>query len=125
MNCKVLIVDDSPILRRAAKKAVLQAGIDEGEIFEAGNGEEALGVASSNPIDLVLLDLNMPIMSGIEFMEKVKESPDLNSKFSVIVVSTESNEKKFETLKGLGVKGFLRKPFEPEELRTMVQDTIR
>ncbi len=125
MDCKVLIVDDSPILRRAAKKAVLQAGIDENSIFEAGNGQEALGVASSQPIDLVLLDLNMPIMTGIEFMEKVKESTDLSSKFNVIVVSTESNEKKFETLRNLGVKGFLRKPFEPEELRTMVQKTTR
>ncbi|HHI79336.1 MAG TPA: response regulator [Planctomycetes bacterium] len=125
MNCKVLIVDDSPILRRAAKKAVLQAGIEEDEIFEAGNGEEALGVASSHPIDLVLLDLNMPIMSGVEFMEKVKESPQLNTKFSVIVVSTESNQQKFDTLKELGVKGFLRKPFEPEELRNMVQQTVR
>ncbi len=125
MNCKILIVDDSPILRRAAKKAVLQAGIDESEIFEAGNGEEALGVASTNPIDLVLLDLNMPVMSGLEFMEKVHASPELSAKFNVIVVSTESNEKKFENLRGLGVKGFLRKPFEPEELRSMVQEKIR
>ena len=125
MKCKILIVDDSPILRRAAKKAVLQAGIDESEIFEAGNGEEALGVASTTPIDLVLLDLNMPVMSGFEFMEKVHESPELSAKFNVIVVSTESNEKKFENLRELGVKGFLRKPFEPEELRSMVQEKIR
>ncbi|MEY2714359.1 MAG: Chemotaxis protein, partial [Planctomycetota bacterium] len=67
LNCHVLVVDDSPILRTAIKKVVKLAGVPEDRIFEAGNGVEALDVLETVWIDLVLLDLNMPVMDGEQF----------------------------------------------------------
>jgi len=77
MSCNVLIVDDSPILRAAIKKVVKLAGIGEDHIFEAGNGQEALNVLETVWTDLVLLDLNMPVMDGEQFAREVRKNPDL------------------------------------------------
>jgi CheY-like chemotaxis protein len=119
-NHKVLIVDDSPILRRAVTRAVIQAGLSEENIREAGNGQEALEALKSAPSDLVLLDLNMPVMDGWEFAKAALADSEL-SKTAIIVVSTESNQKRIESMRQLGIRGFLHKPFEPEDLRKLVE----
>jgi len=119
MNCNVLIVDDSPILRTAIKKVVRLAGIEEERIHEAGNGQEALDILETVWIDLVLLDLNMPVMDGEEFATELRKRPDLEG-VSVVVVSTESNEERLQRMRDLGVMETLRKPFEPEDLCHLV-----
>ena len=121
MNCSVLIVDDSPLLRATIKRAVIQAGVDRAQIREAGNGQEALDALSAEKSDLVLLDLNMPVMNGFEFAQARAEAPELKD-VQVIVVTTEGNKDRLEQLRGLGVRDFLRKPFEPEDLRELVRD---
>ena len=115
MSCRILIVDDSPILRAAITKVVKLAGIEEDSIFEAGNGQEALEVLETVWVDLVLLDLNMPVMDGEEFAIERMKNDDIKD-IPVVIVSTESNKERLERMKKLGVVDSLHKPFEPEDL---------
>lgn len=119
MSCNLLIVDDSPILRSAIKKVVKLAGLEEDRIFEAGNGKEALELMSTVWVDLVLLDLNMPVMNGEEFAVELRKQDDIKDA-AVVVVSTESNQDRLDRMKELGAIELLRKPFEPEDLRKII-----
>jgi len=119
MNCNVLIVDDSPILRTAIRKVVRLAGIEDDRIHEAGNGREALDLLETVWVDLVLLDLNMPVMDGEQFAQEVRKNPDL-ADVAVVVVSTEGNLSRLQRMRDLGVVETLRKPFEPEDLHRLI-----
>ena len=123
MSCNVLIVDDSPILRTCIKKVVRLAGITDDRIFEAGNGQEALEILETVWTDLVLLDLNMPVMNGEEFAERVRANPDLKD-VAIVIVSTEANEARLQRMKELGVVESLHKPFEPEDLCELISRTL-
>ncbi len=123
MSCNVLIVDDSPILRACIKKVVKLAGIDEDHIFEAGNGQEALTVLETVWTDLVLLDLNMPVMDGEQFAQEVRKNPDLKD-VAIVVVSTEANRSRLDRMRELGVIETLHKPFEPEDLCQLISRTL-
>ena len=123
MSCNVLIVDDSPILRACIKKVVKLAGIGEDNIFEAGNGKEALEVLETVWTDLVLLDLNMPVMDGEEFAREVHKRPDLKD-VAIVIVSTEGNKARLEAMKELGVVDSLHKPFEPEDLCQLISRVL-
>ncbi|MEQ9616854.1 MAG: response regulator [Phycisphaerales bacterium] len=123
MSCNLLIVDDSPILRAAIKKTARLAGVKDEGISEAGNGKEALEVLETHWVDLILLDLNMPVMNGEEFVEALKKSETLAS-IPVVVVSTESNRDRLSRLKDLGVVATLHKPFEPEDLCHLISQTL-
>ncbi len=119
MNCKILIVDDSPLLRATARRAVLQAGVPVTQVREAANGQEALALLAESPADVVLLDVNMPVMDGFEFVEAKARNPALAGA-RVVLVTTEGNRQRLQRMTELGVTHYLRKPFEPEELRTLV-----
>jgi two-component system chemotaxis response regulator CheY len=119
MNYKILIVDDSPLLRATARRAVLQAGVPPGNVREAQNGQEALDALAKDLADVVLLDINMPVMDGFQFVEQKAKVPALAG-VKVALVTTEGNKKRLERMTQLGVTHYLRKPFEPEELRTLV-----
>ncbi|MDQ7014146.1 MAG: response regulator [Planctomycetota bacterium] len=123
MSCNVLIVDDSPILRKAITKVVKLAGISEDHIHEAGNGREALDVLESVWVDLVLLDLNMPVMDGEEFAKRMHERDDLGH-VAIVIVSTESNRERLDRMKSYGVVEALHKPFEPEELCRLISKVL-
>jgi two-component system chemotaxis response regulator CheY len=123
MSCNVLIVDDSPILRTAIKKVVKLAGIEEDRIHEAGNGQEALEIIETVWIDLVLLDLNMPVMDGEEFARELR-SRDAVSDVAVVVVSTEANKARLDRMRELGVVETLHKPFEPEDLCHLISKLL-
>ncbi len=77
MNYRILIVDDSPLLRATARRAVLQAGVPPDRVREAQNGKEALDALAREPADLVLLDLDMPVMDGFQFVEQKARNPAL------------------------------------------------
>jgi two-component system chemotaxis response regulator CheY len=119
MNCNVLVVDDSPILRMAIRKVVRLAGVEDDRIHEAGNGREALDVLETVWVDLVLLDLNMPVMDGEQFATELRKNPDL-ADVAVVVVSTEGNRDRLQRMCDLGVMDTLRKPFEPEDLHRLI-----
>lgn len=119
MKQRILIVDDSPLLRATARRAVQQAGIPKEQVREACNGKEALELLQQEPFDLVLLDINMPVMDGFQFVEEKAKMPAYDSVF-VAAVTTEGNQKRLARLAELGVAHYLRKPFEPEDLRELV-----
>jgi two-component system, chemotaxis family, chemotaxis protein CheY len=121
MNYKILIVDDSPLLRATARRAVLQAGVPANLVREARNGQEALDALAAEPADVVLLDINMPVMDGFQFVEHKAKLPALAA-VKVALVTTEGNKKRLERMTELGVTHYLRKPFEPEDLRTLVTE---
>ncbi|MBL8733749.1 MAG: response regulator [Planctomycetes bacterium] len=119
MNYRILIVDDSPLLRATARRAVLQAGASAENVREAQNGKEALDALSKEPADIVLLDINMPVMDGYQFVEEKARRPELAAT-RVALVTTEGNKKRLARMTELGVEHYLRKPFEPEDLRALV-----
>ena len=94
-----------------------------GSLFEADNGAHGLEVLSSTNIDLVFLDINMPIMNGIEFMKKVSGDDRLRDT-PVIVVSTEGSQERKGELDTLGIRAYLRKPVTPEELAITVKKVL-
>lgn len=123
MSCNVLIVDDSAVLRTAIRKVVRLAGVEDDRIHEAGNGKEALELLETVWIDLVLLDLNMPVMDGESFARELRKNPDL-ADVAVVVVSTESNRDRLQRMRELGVVEMLRKPFEPEDLHRLIPKVL-
>jgi two-component system, chemotaxis family, chemotaxis protein CheY len=119
MAYNVLIVDDSQTMRKVILKALTISGFDLGDYFEAGNGSEALTALNSQWIDLILTDLNMPVMNGLELIQKIKENPAYHG-IPVVLITTEGSEKRLQELFDLGVKEYIQKPFHPETLRDVL-----
>jgi two-component system chemotaxis response regulator CheY len=119
MPHNVLIVDDSALTRIAIKRVLEMVELDVDRIFEAENGAKALDTLDQNKIDLVLADLNMPQMGGVELIKKMKEQESF-ANIPVIVVSTESSVTRIKELLAQGIKDYLHKPFTPEEFRTLL-----
>ena len=118
MAFNILIVDDSAVMRAMIKRVALLSGVPVAAFLEASNGEEGLRAVREAPVDLVLLDVNMPVMGGEEMLRRLRAEP-ATEPLPVIVVSTEGSETRVHALEGLGV-AFVHKPFAPETLR----DTI-
>ena len=123
MSYNILIVDDSKTIRSVIKKTLDIANVPVGDLYEAENGKEALDVMNSNWIDLIFADINMPVMTGIEMIKKMSEDNTLD-KTPVIIVSTEGSKTRIDELLELGVKAYLRKPINPEELRNIVKEVM-
>ena len=125
MEYNILIVDDSAITRSMIKKIIgMVRELDVTEIFEADTGAAALERLSEHCIDLVLADLNMPEMDGIEMITHMRESESTKS-IPVVIVSTESSVTRIdELLNTEGVKGYLHKPFTPEEFREAITNVV-
>lgn len=119
MAYNVLLVDDSATVRAVMTKTLKLAQIDLGELFTAANGKEALVVLKEKWIDLVITDLNMPEMTGAELVDAITADPTLKS-IPVVVVTTEGSVTRIEDLKQKGVRGYVRKPFTPEQIREMI-----
>lgn len=119
MSYSILVVDDSPLIRRMIRRSMAISNLDVGSVHEAGNGKEALQVLANHWIDLVLADINMPEMNGIELVEQMSRT-ELLAKVPVVIVSTERSEPRMERLRSLGVRGYLTKPFTPEEIRDVM-----
>lgn len=119
MSYTILVVDDSPLIRRMIKRSIGISNLDVGTIHEAGNGREALQVLANHWVDLVLADINMPEMNGIEMVEQMARD-EILGKIPVVIVSTERSETRIDHLKKLGVRGYLTKPFTPEEIRDVM-----
>lgn len=115
MAYNVLIADDSASIRFIIEKALRLSGIEIGEVHEAPDGVGALKVLAENWIDLVLADINMPNMGGIELIENMRHQ-GITGRVPVIVVSTEGRREVIDHLLQSGAAAFLRKPFAPGEL---------
>jgi two-component system chemotaxis response regulator CheY len=123
MSFNILIVDDSRTIRSVIKKTLLIAGIPTSELYEASNGLEGLQIMKDNWVDLCFADINMPVMSGIEMIEKMQEDQEL-AKLPVVIVSTEGSKTRIEELFRKGVRAYLRKPITPEIIRNVVREVL-
>lgn len=123
MSVRVMLVDDSALVRKVMKKTLGLAGVDESSVVEAEHGEQALERLSKDWVDIIFLDINMPVMNGVAFMEAVSKDP-LYSKIPVVIVSTEGSDERKEQLKKMGVKSYLRKPVTPESVVTTFKDLL-
>lgn len=123
MALKILVVDDSSTVRAVIVKALALGGVPVGEIFQATNGKEALAILAGNWVDLVLTDITMPVMGGMEMVTRMSED-DLLKSVPVIVVSTEGSQTRIEELRAKGISAYVRKPFTPESLTKAVNETL-
>ncbi len=123
MPYNILVVDDSRTTRMIIKKTLNLAGISIGEFHQAENGKEALDILDSNWIDLVLADINMPVMDGVEMVNRMS-ADGLMQTVPVIVVSTEGSTTRIEEMRAKGVRAYIRKPFAPENVKSIVEDIL-
>ena len=119
MSLNILIVDDSVTIRTVIAKAIGLSNAPVNEIQFASNGQEALNILNKSFVDLVLADINMPVMNGVEMVERM-QSQDQLKKIPVVVVSTEGSSTRIDELKAKGVKAFIRKPFTPESIYKVI-----
>jgi len=120
MAFNVLIVDDSPVMRLFVRRVLDLSGLTNGTCFEAGNGREALDLLHTERMDVVLTDLNMPMMDGEQLVRSLEADEALRS-IPVVVVSTDRTDGRVEQMLTLGAKGYVKKPFLPETLREEVE----
>ncbi|HOE66790.1 MAG TPA: response regulator [Candidatus Hydrogenedentes bacterium] len=123
MGLNILIVDDSDTVRAVIAKTLTMCGLPINEVYQAPNGKVALEILAEKWVDLVFSDINMPVMGGVEMIEKMHEN-DLLTSIPVIVVSTEGSATRMEQLKSKGIRAYLRKPFTPELVRGVVNDIV-
>lgn len=114
MGLRVLVVDDSMVMRRLIRRTLILTGLPVEHVEEAGNGVEALAALDGAEFDLALVDINMPVMDGEELIDRVRDEPRLRE-LPILVVSTESGETRIARLTPK-VEGFVHKPFTPELL---------
>lgn len=116
---RVLIVDDSSVMRKIVERALRQAGLDLNRVFEAGSGREALVVLEREQVDLIVSDINMPGMDGLEFLRHL-QSRALAPGVPVVMITTESGEEHVREALAAGAQGYIRKPFTPDQVRDRV-----
>jgi two-component system, chemotaxis family, chemotaxis protein CheY len=114
----ILVVDDSAVMRSMIIRILRLSGLPLGEVFEASNGREGLHVLDEKCVDLALVDLNMPVMNGVEMIETVRNN-QATADLPIIVVSPESNSDMVESIRQKKVE-FVHKPFTPEVLRGVI-----
>src|SRR5271170_7630157 len=116
---KVLIVDDSSVMRKIVERALRQAGLDLTEVLEASNGAEALAAVQKGPLDMIFSDINMPVMDGLEFLKHLALL-DSAKGVPVVMITTEGSEARVVEALSAGTRGYLRKPFTPEQAKERV-----
>jgi two-component system chemotaxis response regulator CheY len=123
MSINVLIVDDSVTIRAMIKKALQICLPDLGEISEAENGISALARLTEKNFDVILTDINMPRMDGARLIEKLYSQPKF-ANIPVIVISTDGSRERITALGQNGVRGYLHKPFRPEQLKDLLSEIL-
>lgn len=116
---RVLIVDDSSVMRKIVERSLRQAGLEIEEVREAGNGAEGLAEVQNAAFDLILSDINMPAMDGLEFLRGLANLPAAKN-IPVVMITTEGSEARVVEALSVGAKGYIRKPFTPEQVKERV-----
>jgi two-component system chemotaxis response regulator CheY len=109
----VLIVDDSSTMRKIISRSLRQAGLAVDEIFEAGDGVEGLSMLGNNSVDLILSDINMPNMDGLEFIKQVRAN---GNPVPIVMITTEGGEDIIKEAISSGASDSIKKPFTPDQL---------
>jgi two-component system, chemotaxis family, chemotaxis protein CheY len=116
MALDVMIVDDSAAIRKILHRVLVQAEVPLGKVHEAGDGAEALEKLKTETVGLILSDINMPTMDGLEMLSKLKADSSLKQ-VPVIMITTEGGQAKVMEAVNLGAAGYVRKPFTAEQIK--------
>jgi two-component system, chemotaxis family, chemotaxis protein CheY len=123
MSFNVMIVDDSGAMRSVIKKIITISGFKMSLCLEAGNGREALERLQGNWVDVIVSDINMPEMGGVELLQVLSRDA-LYRNIPVIIVSTEGSSERMKEALDRGAKGFIKKPFLPEDIRRVLYNVV-
>ncbi|MGE5489200.1 MAG: response regulator [bacterium] len=123
MALDVLIVDDSAAIRKILQRVLAQAEISLSNVYEAGDGLEALDVLKANRVDLVLADINMPKMDGIQLLREIK-TDERWAGIPVVMVTTEGGQSKVIAAAEIGAAGYVRKPFTADQIRRTLEPIL-
>lgn len=116
---QALIVDDSSVMRKIVERSLRQAGVDSLIVLEAGSGVEGLEVLKARRVDLILSDINMPAMDGLEFVRQLRQQR-LAEGVPVVMITTESSEEHVKQAIEAGAIGYIRKPFTADQVKQKV-----
>ncbi len=122
MELNVLVVDDSSVMRAMILKTMRMSGLPLGEIHQAANGREGIDTLRKHWIDLVIADINMPVMNGEEMINYMQGIPEMKD-IPVIIISTEGSDTRIGNLQHKSA-AFIHKPFSPETIRDTVKEII-
>ena len=123
MGLQVMIVDDSATMRSILRKVVSLAGYEVSRYFEGTNGQEGLDILGQQWVDLILLDVHMPVMDGLTMLRQMQQE-ELYSRIPVVLVTTEARQESLDEAKELGVKAHVKKPFQPEQIREVLDNIL-
>ena len=118
---RILIVDDSSMMRALIKRVIKLTDLAGTEVLEASNGAEALQILETQDVNLLLTDVNMPEMSGVELLREITRR-DRWPKLVRVIISTDGSPSRREEAADLDVRCYLEKPFSPEVLRHVLSD---
>jgi two-component system chemotaxis response regulator CheY len=117
----ILIVDDSAMMRMMIKRVTGLCGVPIGEVFEAGNGREAIAVLESQKVDALFTDINMPVMTGTELLRAIEQDGRWPTLLRVII-STDGSAARRAEADELHVRLYVEKPFRPEVMRDVLSE---
>jgi two-component system chemotaxis response regulator CheY len=120
---RILIVDDSAMMRTMIKRVIALADVPVDEILEAGNGAEALALLRAHEVNVLLTDINMPVMSGAELLRAIA-GHDRWRRLGRVIISTDGSSSRRAEAAGLDVRRYLEKPFSPEVLRDLLTEVV-
>ena len=123
MAKNVLIVDDSATMRKIIMRGIRQAGIENADFKEAGDGVEGLRAVEHGRFDLILTDVNMPNMNGLDFVKALKSK--LGVPPPIVMITTEGSDEVIEEAMTRGARGYLKKPFTPENIQKVIGPFLR
>jgi two-component system chemotaxis response regulator CheY len=123
MALDVLIVDDSAAIRKILHRVLVQAEVPLGKVHEASDGNEALEKLKTEKVGLILSDINMPNMDGIEFLTRIK-SDEVHKRVPVLMVTTEGSQAKVMQALELGAAGYVKKPFTADQIKEKLTGLI-
>jgi two-component system chemotaxis response regulator CheY len=118
-DIRILIVDDSAVMRKIVERSLRQAGLGIAQVLEAGNGIEALAAVQQQRVDLILCDINMPVMDGLEFVKQLDSTENAKG-VPVVMITTEGSEGHVMQALSAGARGYIRKPFTPDQIKEQV-----
>ena len=121
---QALIVDDSSVMRKIVERSLRQAGVESLVVLEAGSGVEGLEVLKSKRVELILSDINMPAMDGLEFVRQLRKQ-QLAEGVPIVMITTESSEEHVKQAIEAGAIGYIRKPFTADQVKEHVIPVLR
>jgi two-component system chemotaxis response regulator CheY len=123
MKGTVLVVDDSAMMRKVVLRVLKMADLEFESVLEAGDGSEAVNLLRTNQVTLIMCDINMPVMSGLQLLQRIKDEK-LAPGVPIVMVTTENSEPQVRQAILAGARGYIRKPFTVDHIKNNVKPLL-